>query len=207
MLVAAVLASRLVIPLPERELARESFSRGVLGGVGEFLTDRLLLTATLVTVLVYTGNTIASNMNLYTQVALGSLPQDFAGLQNAIRFGFKVVAGLLLGWLLTRTNPRAGILVTSCLYVAAMAWAIVATGTWYLLAFGIYGAGELVGVYRRITSCRPRAPPGFRRNMALVTLMMAPVAPAASLFGAIADRVGRASSPATGFRASFAVSP
>ena len=44
----------------------------------------------------------------------------------------------------------------------------------------------------------------MRRNMALVTLMMAPAAPAASLFGAISDRVGRLYGPAVGFRTSFA---
>ena len=40
--------------------------------------------------------------------------------------------------------------------------------------------------------------------MALVTLMMAPVAPAASLFGAVSERVGRLYGPAVGFRTSFA---
>jgi hypothetical protein len=116
-----------------------------------------------------------------------------------------VVTGLFLGWLLTTTNPRAGVLITSCLYVTAMAWAIIATGSWYLLAFGIYGAGELVGVYAPNYILSASRPSQIRRNMALATLMMAPVAPAASLFGAIADRVGHASSPATGFRTSFAV--
>ena len=124
MLVAAFLASRLVVPMPGQELRREPFGRSVFGGLRDFLSDRVLFTATIVTVLVYTGNTIASNMNLYTEVALGRPPEDYAGLQNMLRFGFKVVAGLLLGWLLTRTNPRAGILVTSTLYVAAQAWAI-----------------------------------------------------------------------------------
>ena len=80
MLVAAVLASRLVIPLPERELARESFSRGVLGGVGEFLTDRLLLTATLVTVLVYTGNTHRVE---HEPVHAGRPREPAAGLRRA----------------------------------------------------------------------------------------------------------------------------
>ena len=128
-------------------------------------------------------------------MALGRLPQDYAGLQNAIRFGFKVVAGAPARLAPDQDEPRAGILVTSCLYVAAKAWAIVATGTWYLLAFGLYGAGELVGVYAPNYILSASRPSRMRRNMALVTLMMAPVAPAASLFGAISDRVGRALRP------------
>lgn len=204
MLIASYLSSRFVVPIPERELVREPFGRGVFGGLLDFLTDRVLLIATIVTVLVYTGNTIASNMNLYTQVALGQSPQDFAGYQNALRFGFKVAAGFLLGWLLTRTNPRAGILVTSGLYIAAQFWAITATGSWYLLAFGLYGAGELVGVYAPNYILSASAPSKIRRNMALTTLMMAPVAPAAYLFGTVSDRLGRVYGPAFGFRASFA---
>ncbi|ODT98036.1 MAG: hypothetical protein ABS79_06540 [Planctomycetes bacterium SCN 63-9] len=204
MMLAAFLASRLIVPLPETDLIRESFQRGVFGGVRDFLTDRVLLTATIVTVLVYTGNTIASNMNLYTQIALGQSPQDYAGFQNALRFSFKVVAGIFLGWLLTRTNPRAGILVTSGLYIVAQLWAMFATGTWYLLAFGIYGAGELVGVYAPNYILSTSAPSKIRRNMAITTLMMVPVAPAAYLFGTVSDRLGRIYGPATGFRASFA---
>jgi MFS family permease len=204
MLLAAYLSSRLIVPTPKEELVREPFGRAVFGGLRDFLTDRVLLVATIVTVLVYTGNTIASNMNLYTQVALGQSPQDYAGYQNAIRFGFKVAAGFLLGWLLTRTNPRAGILVTSGLYIAAQLWALFATGTWYLLAFGLYGAGELVGVYAPNYILSASAPSKIRRNMALTTLMMAPVAPAAYLFGTLSDRLGKLHGPAFGFRASFA---
>ena len=97
--------------------------------------------------MLYSGNTIPSNMNLYTPEVLGDLPEKYAGYQNTLRFAFKVVAGFLLGWVLTKSNPKAGILLTGCIFIAAQLWAIFATGTAYLIAFGIYGAGELVGVY------------------------------------------------------------
>ncbi len=200
----AALAARFVVPLPAADAVRQPFLESVFGGVWNFLHDRILLTATVVTILVYTGNTIASNLNLYTTAALGAEPAQYAGLQNALRFGFKTAAGFLLGWLLTKTNPKQGILVTAAIYVAALAWAMLARGPWYLVAFGLYGAGELVGVYAPNYILSASAPAEIRRNMALVTMMMAPAAPAGTLFGAVSDYYGRLYDPATGFRISFA---
>lgn len=176
------------------------------------LQQRVLLLATIVTVLVYAGNVIPSNMNLYSREALGDLPEKFAGVQNMLRFSFKVVTGATLGWLLTRTNPRIGILATSGIFLVAQIWAMFVTGPWYLVAFGIHGAGELVGVYapNYIVSASRRDQ--LRRNMAFVTMLMVPAAPAGYLFGAIVDGVKRANwtafglnSTALGFRLSFFV--
>ena len=202
---AAFISSRFIVPLPDQDAVRQPFVSGVFGGLWDFLTNRILLTATIVTILVYTGNTIPSNMNLYTHEALGDLPEKYAGFQNTLRFSFKVVAGFVLGWLLVKTNPKAGILATASIFVAAQVWAIFMTGKWYLVAFGIYGAGELVGVYapNYILSASPKE--NMRRNMAFVTLMMAPAAPTGYLFGTIADYFGSAYSPAVGFKVSFAV--
>ncbi|MBP85954.1 MAG: hypothetical protein CMJ64_04425 [Planctomycetaceae bacterium] len=179
----------------------------------DILSQRVLLLATIVTVLLYSGNTIPSNMNLYTSEVLGDLPEKYAGYQNTLRFAFKVVAGFLLGWILTKSNPKAGILLTGCIFIAAQVWAIFATGTAYLIAFGIYGAGELVGVYAPNYILSASRPSQLRRNMAFVTMLMAPAAPTGYLFGAISDYIrennitafGAASSPAFGFQASFAV--
>jgi hypothetical protein len=176
------------------------------------LQQRVLLIATVVTILVYSGNVIPSNMNLYSTEALGDLPEKFAGVQNMLRFSFKVVAGLLLGWMLTRTNPRAGILATSVVFLGSQIWAMLVTGPWYLVAFGIHGAGELVGVYapNYIVSASRRV--DLRRNMAFVTMLMVPAAPSGYLYGAIVDGVRKAgwtawgmSSESLGFRLSFLV--
>lgn len=178
----------------------------------DILTQRQLLLATIVTVLLYSGNTIPSNMNLYTSVVLGDLPENYAGYQNTLRFGFKVVAGFLLGWILTKTNPRAGILLTGSIFVLAQLWAIFATGTAYLIAFGIYGAGELVGVYAPNYILSASARTQIRRNMAFVTMLMVPAAPTGYLYGAITDFItsrdltalGVTNSRALAFQASFA---
>lgn len=195
---------------------------GILSAVGavvafvthfrSVLQQRILLLATVVTILMYAGNVIPSNMNLYSGEALGDLPEKYAGVQNMLRFGFKVVAGAMLGWLLTRTNPRVGILATASIFLLAQIWAMCVTGPWYLVAFGIHGAGELVGVYapNYIVSASRRDQ--LRRNMAFVTMLMVPAAPAGYLFGAIVDGVKSSgwtalgmNSTALGFRLSFLV--
>lgn len=176
------------------------------------LNQRVLLLATIVTVLAYSGNMIPSNMNLYSPEVLGDSPEKYAGVQNALRFGFKVVAGTVLGWLLTRSHPRLGLVATATIFLMAQLWAIFATGTAYLLAFGLYGAGELVGVYAPNYILSASRPNDFRRNMAFVTLLMVPAAPTGYLYGSIVDtvkdrgwQVGEMTSAALGYRISFAV--
>jgi len=174
------------------------------------LQQRVLLLVTVVTILVWAGNGIASNMNLYSAEALEDLPAKYSSVQNMLRFSFKMVAGLALGWMLTRTNPRAGVLVTATIYLSAQLWALIVTGPWYLLAFGIYGAGELVGAYAPNYIVSASRGNELRRNMAFMTLLMVPAAPMGYLFGAIVDTVKASgwtalgmNSTTLGFRLSF----
>ncbi len=204
MVAAAIGACFFVVPLPPVEPSRQPFVTAVFGGLWDFLRDRVLLVATVVTILLYTGNTIVSNLNLYTRVLFDEPPMHWAGNQNAMRFAFKMTAGLLLGWLLTRTSPKFGLVATALVFLAAVLWAMAATPETYLLVFGIYGAGELVGVYapNYILSASRRE--DTRRNMAFVTMMMAPAAPAGYLFGTISQVSGAWYGKAAGFRLSFA---
>jgi len=202
---AAILSTQFVVPLPEVELERRPFADSVLGGIAEFWRDPVLRTAAIVTVLIYVGNTITSNLNLYSEQASGDSPMLQAGNQNAVRFAFKMVAGLLLGWLLAKTNPKAGLLATGLMFLASVVLAMFVTGDAYVLVFGIYGAGELVGVYAPNYILSASRPNQMRRNMALVTMMMAPAAPAGYLFGMISDSVGASFGKSVGFRTSFAV--
>ncbi len=199
MFAAAILSPMVIIPPTTEPSTREPFFRGLW----EFLTTPLLAKATIVTILLYVGNTITANMNLYTEFVLGADPEDYVGYQNATRFFCKGVAGLFLGWVLAKSNPRAGILITGLIFVASQIWAIFVPGIAYLFAFGLYGAGELVGVYAPNYLLSASSPRRLRQNMAYVTMMMLPAAPAGYLFGAIAtnDSLGAAA----GFRLSFIV--
>jgi hypothetical protein len=203
-LLCALAGSRLVVPLPERELSREPFFRGVFGGVGNYLRDRVLLVALVVITLVYVGNLAYSNMGLYTQESLGKDPAAYSDRENALRFGVKALAGLGFGWLLWRTTPRAGLLATAGFYLASQLWAIGFTGPFYLAAFGLYGAGELIGVYGpNYVLCASRRA-DVRRNMALVSCFNTLAAPVGLLFGAISDHYRDLHEPAEGYRTSFA---
>lgn len=176
------------------------------------LRARILLVITVVTILLYTSGGVPTNMNLYSENVLGNLPERYAGVQNMLRFSFKMVTGLVLGWLLARTNPRTGLVATAALLVASQVWAIVVTGPLYLIAFGLFGAGELVGVYAPNYIVSASRKDDVRRNMAYATLLMVPAAPAGYLYGAIVDFVKSKqwtafglNSAALGFRLSFVV--
>ena len=112
----------------------------------------------------------------------------------------------------TRTNARSGILVTSGLYVLALGWAICASRELYLFAFGIFGAGELVGVYAPNYILSASRKSQMRRSMVMMTVLMAPVGQLGPVFGQIADRIHGAqitafgqTSRGFGFQVSFAV--
>jgi len=198
MALAAFFASRFVIP------ATDSTEQPLpLSGLSEFWTNPLLLRISVVTILLYAGNTIVANLTLNTQQAMTSEPTEYVMYQTAIRFATKAMAGVLLGLLVATTNPRAGLLATGAVYLLAPTYASFATGLAYLATFPIYGAGELVGVYAPnylLAASRPR---DLRRNMAFANLLMVPAAPLGLVFGAVSDLVARQSNPATGYRASF----
>lgn len=62
-----------------------------------------------VSCLVGAGSSTVITMTLYTPEALGLASSEFAGYQGALRFAFKMLAGLGLGWLLTRHSPKVGV--------------------------------------------------------------------------------------------------
>ena len=200
MAVAAALSGGFVVPQPEKEPARPAFVSGVFGGFLKFLSRRLILLAVIANILVYAGYTIITNISNYTPEAIGEAAEKYAGYQNALRFGFKIVAGFLLGWILTRWHPKAGLLATCAVLIGGVAWVIAVPAMdipakWFLLSFGILGAGELFGVYypNYILSCSPKSE--MRRNMAFCSLITMPAGFAPIVFGLISDNVS--------YRASF----
>ena len=188
---AACLARLWVIPIPEVEAERKPFIPAVFGGFGRFLSYRLILVACVSYLLAYTGHKVQINMVLYTQDAVNLPAEALVGYQNALRFACKVVAGLLLGWVLLRTNPRTCMVLTALLDLTSVLWILFARGMSFLFAFGLSGAGELFGVYfpNYIVSCSPQSQ--VRRNMAFLMLIQAPVGLGPAAFGWIADRWGR----------------
>ena len=193
--VPAFSAMRYVIPLPAVEDTREKLLSGVFGGLGDFFKNRLLMISATAFLLMLAGNSmIMPNLALYTKEVLGEEPQAYVGYQFALQFGFKVVAGLLLGWLLVKTYPRAGLTATTLLSLIGLVWALYVPGKWYLMTFGILGAGELYGVYypNYLVSCSP--PSAVRRNLAYAQLLALPVTVAPLLFGMISDKYGLRSS-------------
>jgi hypothetical protein len=195
MAIPAFSATRYLVPLPALEVVREKLISGVFGGLRDFLRNHLLMLVSVSFLLVMVGNSmILPNVVLYTKEAIGEEPQAYAGYQFALRFGFKTVAGLLLGWLLVRTHPRAGLTATTLLSLLGLVWALCVPGKWYLVTFGILGAGELYGVYypNYLVSCSPGSQ--VRRHLAYAQLLTLPATVAPLIFGTISDKYGFRSS-------------
>lgn len=149
-LFAGITVALFVVPPPtsQEESAEDRWGE-VMRGLVQFLRNPVVLWAVVIYVIVYSGgNAILSNVSLYAKNVLGE-GTDTVGQQNFLRFGFKAVAGALLGWLLAKSNPRATLLATTGVLLAGMGWALV-SGGWgwaFMLTFGILGAGELFGAH------------------------------------------------------------
>lgn len=204
MSIAALLSGFFVVPLPAQECVREPFVRGLLGGLGDYLATPILRRTTAAAVLTLSGLCVLDNMTLYTHFALDAPPEEYLGYQQSLRFSFKIATGLFAGWLLTRTNPKALLLLTASIGVLAVSWALASAGLWYLLAFGLVGGGELFSVYilNYVLSCSHQD--RMRRNLGCAVMLLVLLAPVGPLYGALSDHVGATHDPITGFRFSFA---
>ena len=193
--VCIFLGAAFVVPLPVDACVAPSRMAEIMGGLRQFVTSRPVLLGTVAYVLVYSGgNAIFDNVSLHAKDVLGEASPDTVGLQNFLRFGFKAVVGGLLGWLLAKTNPKATLLATTAILLAGMAWALNASGWWYLLTAGLLGAGELFGVYFPNYVTTASAKSHVRVNIAYLNLLGALVGFASVIFGQISDRFGRMAS-------------
>lgn len=200
----ALCSSRLVIPLPEHEMPRQPFLAGVFGGFGQFIGQRVVLLAVVLSILIFSGYQIINNMTLYAGVLFRSDPSDTAGYQKAVLYTFKVLMGLSMGWLLTRSSPRSAVLISAAFGLGSVLFAIVAPPAVYLLSFGLLGGGQLFGIYitNYVLNCAPKAL--MRRYMAFMMLTAMPAAPAGAIYGAISDYFGELYDKQFGFQMSFA---
>lgn len=183
----AYLAHLYKFPLPKEEVEREPFKVAVLDGFKQMVSYRVLLLACIAYLLIYAGNMVQNNMSLVTEEKLDMPPDSLVGYQLALRFSFKMLAGFLLGWLLTRTNPKVPLLVTAVLQILGVIWVLAVPGMWFMLAFGINGAGELFGVYyvNYPLACSPKSQ--MRRNIAFLMLISSLVGVAPVFYGWISD--------------------
>lgn len=187
MALAAYLALLYRIPIPRVDVKRESFQTAVIGGFKTVLRNRLLLIACVAYLLVYFGNMVQNNMSIFTREAVGRAPEDLAGYQLTLRFSFKMLCGFWLGWLLARTNPKVPLLVTAGLQIAGVLWVLFVPGYWFLLAFGINGAGELFGVYYMNYPAQCSPPSQVRSNIAFLALISTGVGLSPVFYGWISD--------------------
>ncbi|NLX99353.1 MAG: MFS transporter [Rhodopirellula sp.] len=191
MWLAAFLGSRAVLPPAGPEPATVSRIANIASGIRQYATHPLIMITATAYLLTYVGgNMILPNMALYVREVTDELPETYSGLQMLLRFSFKIAAGFALGWIVTRTHPKAGLLVTTGICLLGVMWALVIPGKWYLLSFGLIGAGELFGVYfpNYIVTCS--APNRIRENVAYTTLLTFAVGFAGGAFGMIADTFG-----------------
>lgn len=176
-------------PIPSSRLAE------IMGGLRQFVATKPVLWCVVAYVLVYSGgNAIMDNVSLHAKDVLGAKSPDTVGLQQFLRFGFKAAAGGLLGWLLAKSHPKAPLLATTALLLLGMAWALNASGWWYLLTSGLLGAGELFGAYFPNYVTTASATSQVRVNMAYLSLLGTLVGFASVIYGQISDRFDRIAS-------------
>ena len=98
-----------------------------------------------------------------------------------------MLCGFFLGWLLVRTNPKTPLLVTIGLQIAGVLWVLFVPGYWFLLAFGINGAGELFGVYYMNYPMECSAKSQVRRNIAFMSVLSTLVGLSPVFYGWVSD--------------------
>ncbi|MDB6094983.1 MAG: hypothetical protein JWM32_2545 [Verrucomicrobia bacterium] len=188
--VAALLVPLYRLPMPTAEPERQGFREAVLGGFKTIARHRVLLIACIAYLLVCGANTIQTNMSIFTHEVVGRSSEDLAGYQLSLRFSFKMLAGFLLGWLLTRTHAKVPLLVTVGLQIIAVLWVMLVPGYWFLLAFGLNGAAELSGVYYMNYPVAASVKSEVRGNLAFLMLASSAIGLAPVCFGWISDHWG-----------------
>lgn len=189
MWLSAVMVRWIRLP-PVEKPAERARAADVIVGLRLYFLQPLILVAAIAFLLTYGGTMIMNNLSLYAREAIGESPEKYAGLQLALRFGFKCVAGFSLGWLVTRVHAKASLLATTTTCLLGVLWGLLAPGKLYLLSFGLLGAGELFYVYYMnfIVSCS--APDRIRENTAYTNLLTVSLGFVPLLFGAVSDGYG-----------------
>ncbi|MBI5760367.1 MAG: hypothetical protein HZA46_17770 [Planctomycetales bacterium] len=194
-LLETLVAASFIVPLPTDEPSNQSRLAEIASGLRQFFTFRPLLIGAVAYFLVSSGGSaILDNVSLHAKDVLGETTASTMGSQNFLRFGFKAVAGVLLGWLLLKTHPKVLLLTTTSILLIGMGWTLNSSGQWYLISFGLLGAGELYGVYFPNYIATSSAKSQVRVNIAYLNLLGSLVGFASVMFGQISDRFDRIAS-------------
>ena len=167
----------------------------VIVSVKQFFKVRALALAGVAYVFFFLSLEGMSNLSLYTKEALGRDPKDFSGLIMALRFGFKCIAGYILGVITHRWGIRAPVIGTLLPLMGAMVWAWIMPGYLFLFTFALLGAAELGGIYYPAYVLAISSPEAGARNLSVLTLVTCVAGVAPAVHGALTDGFG--------FQASF----
>ena len=203
MLAAATAVRSFHIPVDAEVVPREPLRSYLFGGMRAFVSSRTLMTITLAMLLTTTGWMAINNASLEVKIVFGNEPEQFSGWISALRFGMKGVSGAGLGVLLARRGVRACSVATVAALIAAVLWAMVVPGYFFLFAFGLFGAAELHGAYFPYYVAAASHPERVKRNCALFGLVGCLGYLGAAAHGVVADRFGTAASMALALAASI----
>jgi MFS family permease len=176
--------------------SRQSLFPYLIQSLKLFFSDRRLLMLFLAYVFWNYALNAMSNLSLYTHVAMNRDPKDISGIIMVLRFGFKSLGGFVLGVMAIRWGHRSPLTTTVLLVGGASLWAWLMPGYYYLLAFGLMGAGELGGAYFPNYVVTLSSAQSGTRNLSIFTLATPVASVAPTIYGALTD--------AYGFPASFA---
>lgn len=193
-LLASSVLSLFAVPAPtaEHESQADRLAE-IRSGLSQFLRNRTVLFAVVLYVIVYSGgNAILPNISLLAENVLGK-DADSVGAQQFLRFGFKAVAGALLGVLLAKVNPRATLLATTSVLLLGLCWTLstASNDRLFLVSFGILGAGELFGAYFPNYVATASAKKYVRINIAYLGVFSLFVGFASYAFGQISKHFGQ----------------
>ena len=177
------------------ETPRQPFVSYFSGSFKSFVQNRTLVYLWLGFFMWFMVFTAMPTLSLYSREVLGGDPKDYSGWVMALRFGFKAVAGYALGVITLRYGLRASLFVCMVLLGTSIIWGWTVPGYFFLIAFGLMGAGELGGAYFPNYIVGISSPALSTRNMSILMMTSCASFFAPSTHGALADHFG--------FQASF----
>ena len=173
-----------------KEETRKPFLHYIVHSVRSFSGVRPLLMLWLGYAFWYATLAAMPNLSLYTRHAIGRDPKELSGLMMALRFGSKSLGGFALGAIMLRKGVRAPLIVTVLLVGAAVLWVWAVPGYFYLLAFGLLGAGELGGAYFPNYALAVSSPATGARDQALLSVAAVAASLSAAFHGILTDTFG-----------------